>query len=76
MAFIFLIAPTGKERPLPRGAGHAPISLGILAFAAFKPSVSLHLPMALLKHRSGGKGLGKHPLEFVQEHNGGTWDRC
>lgn len=66
MAFISLIAPTGKERLLPWGAGHALVSLGFLVFAAFKPSVGfkpsgLHLPVAPLKHRCGRKGVGEAP---------------
>lgn len=47
-AFIFLIAPTGKEQPLSRGAGHGPVLLGFTVFAAFKPFVCFHLPVALL----------------------------
>lgn len=46
--FIFLIAPTGKEQPLSRPAGHGPASLGFVVFAAFKPFVGFHLHVALL----------------------------
>lgn len=35
--FIFLIAPTGTEQLLSRGAGHGPVLLGFTVFAAFKP---------------------------------------
>lgn len=47
-AFIFLIAPTGKEQPLSRRAGHGPVLLGFTVFAALKPFVCFHLPVALL----------------------------
>lgn len=66
-AFISLIAPTGKE--LSRRAGHSTVSLGFLVLAAFKPSMSLHLRVALIKHRSGGNGV----REAATGVCAGTW---
>lgn len=73
MAFISLIAPTGKGRLMPHREGHGPVLLGFLVFAAFKLSVSLHLPMAFIAPEWRERGWGSTHWSLCR-NSGGMWD--